>query len=74
MPVVVRLRCSLWTVLRRNRGRHRRVPVLVLVRMWWVVRALSPDRLRDEGFADVQDLRTDKSDQGSPQSAGSVES
>jgi predicted kinase len=60
VPVAVRLRCSLWTALRRNHGRDRRVPAWVLVRMWWAVRALTPDRLLAEGFADVQDLRTDE--------------
>jgi predicted kinase len=59
VPVAVRLRCSLRTALRRNHGRTRRVPVLVLVRMWWIVRSLTPGRLLAEGFVDVQDLRTD---------------
>ena len=40
-------------------GRARRVPVWVLARMWWAVRALDPDRLRGEGFVEVLDLRTD---------------
>jgi predicted kinase len=59
VPVAVRLRCSLWTALRRNRVRDRQVPAWVLIRMWWAVRTLTPDRLIAEGFADVLDLRTD---------------
>ncbi|MBW4722394.1 AAA family ATPase [Saccharothrix obliqua] len=58
VPVAIRLRCPLWTALRRNRGRERRVPTLVLVRMWCAVRTLTPDRLHREGFAEVRDLRT----------------
>ncbi|ONF73925.1 hypothetical protein AVR91_0204125 [Amycolatopsis keratiniphila subsp. keratiniphila] len=57
-PVAVRLRCSLLETLRRNRSRPRRVPALVVVRMWWTVRTLTRRRLRREGFAEVYDVAT----------------
>lgn len=60
VPIAVRLRCPLLVALRRNRLRSRRVPPWVLVRMWWTVRWLTPERLLAEGFADVRDVRTDR--------------
>ncbi|MET9260322.1 AAA family ATPase [Amycolatopsis sp. NPDC004079] len=59
VPVAILLRCELTTGLWRNRRRQRRARVAAVVRTWWAVRTLTPQRLEGEGFAEVWDCYTD---------------